>query len=381
MYKRFVCLLLCGAMVFGFAGCAGRPTPETTEAVTQPETTAAVTEAVTEAPTEASTEAPTEPAGPLVLDETSLTFTHKGETAELYHGDIDPRLIFWTSGDPNVVWTHQGTVVAVGPGETSVWAEYDGVAVECRIISNVDPDEPLPRIDPAIANAPMKKPPEAGEYPDGITEEMVMEYLDDVIFMGDSTTYSLYSWELQNKQLGDALFLVRGGVSIHSLIDGRRKYFHEAVEKLAEDAVRDAVEKDGKKRLYVMLGLNDVPQFGVERTMELWETFLSHIQAKAPELEIYLQSVTMVRTDSQYENFTNEDFDNYNALMKQYAEDHEHIHYVELAEYFKDYTNGLSPQYSYDKMHASPEGVDVWVRIVKKYIAEEIYNEMQGERK
>lgn len=229
-------------------------------------------------------------------------------------------------------------------------------------------------IDPA---APVKAPPEAGDYPEGITEEMVLDYLSTAIFMGDSTTYSMYQWELRNKQLGDALFLVRGGVSINSLLTGYRKYFHSGAEKLASDAVRDAVADQGKERLFIMLGLNDVPQYGVDHSMELLDDFLNQILDKSPQLEIYLESVTMVRTADQYPGLTNEELDEYNSRLKQYAEENESVHYVELAEYFKDHTNGLSVAYSYDKIHANDDGVAVWVRILKKYIAEELYAEAQ----
>lgn len=366
--KRTICLVLCFCLSLGLFGCRAQPeigTPSTeateTAAVTEPTQPASVAAA---APTDAPTEAETEPAQQLQLDTEEVTFAHKGEEAEIYSGPIDRELIDWTSDDISVALAYQGTVIAVGSGETTVHGEYGGQKVSCRVISNADPEEPKPLLTPAIWHAPQRKPPEL--------DVDVSEYCKDVIIMGDSTSYALYLWNIQNKGLGEPLFLVRGGVSIFSLIDGLRKYLHGGEEKLAEDAIRDAVQEEGRSKLYIMLGANDVPQFGIEETIRLMDTFLNQILAKSPELEIYLQSITPVRTREQYDPwFTNETFDLYNESLKNYAQE-KGYHYVEIATYFEDNENGLVQDYSIDKLHANDEGCRVWVQALKKYITEEM---------
>lgn len=365
MTKRIICLMLCITMVLTtLAGCRAQ-TAETVPQTTAVETTAAATEAPTEPSTEVPTEAPTEttvptqPAEPLALDAEEVIFAHTGEEAAIYSGNIDPDLIDWTSDDVSVALFYQGRVIAVGAGETTVHAEYMGQKLSCHVISNAPAEEARPILTPDIWQAPQRKAPRV--------EEDLSEFFNDAIFMGDSTTYSLYLWNLKSQELGKPLFLVRGGVSIFSLIEGLRKYLHDGEEKMAVDAVADAVRNEGRTRLFIMLGANDLAMFGVEGTVEKMDTFLTSILEKSPDLEIYLESITPVRTPGlSSPDPDNALFDEYNAALEAYAQE-KGYHYVPIAPYFKDNLNALVTEYSYDRMHADDEGCWVWSQVLKQY--------------
>lgn len=370
MTKWLAGLMVCFSLMFLLTGCSEAPA-DSEPAAEVPTTGAAVTESPaptqetavpTQAPTEEGT-APTQAAAlweDLVLDAETVTLARKGDKAALYSGEIPLERTFWYSEDPAVALAWQGTVAAVGPGETVVHAQYGDQDVTCTVVCTADPNQTMPKIEQEFFSTPVLRPP--------VVDADVSAYFDDVIIMGDSTTYSLYQWELRNQQMGNALFLVRGGVSINSLITGHRKYFHEGREKLAEDAIRDS----GRGKLYVMLGANDVPQFGIEKTMGLWDQFLGQILAKSPDLEIYLQSITPLRLNDQYwPGFNNEDFDAYNAALERYCQENGY-HYIAVAPYFKDRDNSLAYTYSYDKMHANDMGSYVWVQILKQNIVEEL---------
>lgn len=365
MKKGLAPLVLCLALGSFCAGCGAQGVPENTGAVlmeTIPATeestpvTAAETTAVPE--TVPSTQA-------LQTDVQSIVFSHKGEQAVISAGEAPPEEVDWFSDDIDVAIVYQGTVYAIGPGETAIHMEYCGKKAQVQVICTADEAEPAPYLDPAIRRAPQRKPPQV--------EADVDSFFDDVVFMGDSTSYSLYKWEMLNDTLGDAEFLTRGSVSIHSLVSGARKYFHQGVEKRPEDAIRDI----GRKKLFIMLGVNDVPRIGKEETLSLLDQLLTNILEKSPDLEIYLQSLTPIRLRDQGEPyFTNEEFDQYNAALEAYALEHGH-HYVSVAPYFKTNENAMVQEYSYDKVHANEAGNAVWAQVIRQYAAVEMNGEKE----
>lgn len=361
MKKGLACLVLCFALGLLGAGCGEQPVPVETEAPTR-STVPEITEEPETVPetTEAAQTVP-EATQPLSVGVESLGFDHKGQQAVLSVGDEEAE---WYSDDVTVALVHEGTVIAMGPGETTVHAVCGGREATIQIRCTADPAEPKPILAPAILRSPQRRPPE-------VTED-VSGYFDDVVFMGDSTSYSLYKWEIQNDVLGDAEFLARGSVSIFSLLNGSKKYFHEGVEKSPEDAIRDT----GRGKLYVMLGVNDVPRIGTEETMKLWEELLDRILEKSPDLEVYIQSLTPIRVKEQGEPyFTNEEFDRYNRALEAFALENG-FHYVPIAHYFKDNENGLVLEYSYDKVHANEAGNAVWAQAIREYVAQEMKREV-----
>lgn len=72
----------------------------------------------------------------LKLNREDITFSSKGEAWPLYKGEIPLTDIVWSVGNENVATVRNGTVRAVGPGTTTVYAEYQGQKVSCIIRCN-----------------------------------------------------------------------------------------------------------------------------------------------------------------------------------------------------------------------------------------------------
>lgn len=92
-------------------------------------------------PTEETT-APTEPTidpKDFVLNREDFTLSKKGETWQLYTGDIDKDLITWTTDNANVATIEGGKVTAVGGGVTKVHGEYGGVKRSCTVRCDMAP--------------------------------------------------------------------------------------------------------------------------------------------------------------------------------------------------------------------------------------------------
>jgi len=80
-------------------------------------------------------EIPTEPTEPveIILNRSDFTLFSKGETWDLYDGDLDPTEITWTSDNTKVVTVENGVVTAVGPGRAYVYAKLGDAEAKCVV--------------------------------------------------------------------------------------------------------------------------------------------------------------------------------------------------------------------------------------------------------
>ena len=124
-----------GAVVAAGAG-------ETTITITCGEVKKTVTvtcdiQTTTEPPTEATTEPVTEPTTkPVIefeLNRDDFTLAYVGDSWQVYSGIIPKSEINWRSDNESVVTVHEGKVVAVGPGHTVIYGEYEGVERSCIV--------------------------------------------------------------------------------------------------------------------------------------------------------------------------------------------------------------------------------------------------------
>lgn len=115
---------------------------------------------------------PTDPTDPVVtvelkLNRTDFTLSSKGSSWNVYSGELDPADITWSSGNEEVVTVENGKVVAVGPGRTRIYAEYEGQKVSCWVSCSFpaekpteptepDPADPTESTDPSEPTEPTK---------------------------------------------------------------------------------------------------------------------------------------------------------------------------------------------------------------------------------
>lgn len=71
--------------------------------------------------------------GTIRLNRKDITFSYKGESWDVYSGDIAKNLITYSSDDENVATFADGKVVAVGGGMTTIYASYGDQKVSCVI--------------------------------------------------------------------------------------------------------------------------------------------------------------------------------------------------------------------------------------------------------
>lgn len=206
---------------------------------------------------------------------------------------------------------------------------------------------------------PSMAPPEASEE--------YSRFFDDAAFIGDSISYSLMVYNTRHGGLGSPIFLVRGSLGVHNTQNGVMEVYFQGKNMTPWEALAAS----GVRKVFIMLGMNDIGYYGIDDTMVHWETFLAHIRESCPDIEVYIQSLTPVWFRVQEKLLNNDNVDLYNEKLKAFAEENG-CHFVNIAPYFKDFTGGLaSPYCADDFVHMTEAGNEVWTRVLLAYAAEQ----------
>lgn len=123
-------------------------------------------------------------------------------------------------------------------------------------------------------------------------------FFDDAVFVGDSVSLKLnyYVTGKRNKGencLGKARFLTSGSLGWGNLLwdVSNSKAVHPSYNG-KKQPVEDSIAQMGAKKIYIMLGVNDINVYGIDGTVGNAKTVISKILAKSPDVKIYVQSVT-----------------------------------------------------------------------------------------
>lgn len=192
-------------------------------------------------------------------------------------------------------------------------------------------------------------------------------FFSDAAFIGDSISYSLFVYQNKTGELGNPLFLVRGSLGLQNTLNNVLKVFYQGKEMMLWEALAES----GMKKVFIMLGTNDIGYYGIDETMERWVTFVGNIRELCPDIQIYIQSLTPMWTESEQKLLNNKNIDLYNQRLEAFADEND-CRFVNIAPYFKDSTNGMAAKYSADRyVHMSEEGISAWVTLLKAYAAEQ----------
>lgn len=228
-------------------------------------------------------------------------------------------------------------------------------------------NETLPAEEQTIST----QPPSEGEITTEAPEnkpatnpsEAAKDYFSDAAFIGDSVSMALRNRCLSTGKLPGATFFVRGSYGSGHAVNDTMLLTHQGIEMKPEDAIRAA----GVKKVFIMLGMNDLNIYGLEGTIENWENMTKRILDKNPGVQIIVQSMTPIVTGSEAGKLNNPTIDEYNGMLIDFALKH-NFAYIDTASNMKDATNGLNTSYCSDNyVHLSDAGVDVWVEKLEQF--------------
>lgn len=201
-------------------------------------------------------------------------------------------------------------------------------------------------------------------------------YFDDAAFIGDSVTMRLQIHALANKSaLGNANFFTIGNFSAY-----------DALKPVATDSIHpsyqgkkmtaeDCVAACGAKKVYIMLGMNDISDFrgGTDVAIDRYTTLIKRILEKNPGVIIYVQSMTPTLAVStvHVKGITNERIKEYNSKIVKMCQENE-WNFVNVATVMYESTgNVLKTEYCSDPdgmaLHLNDSAAKVWVQYLKTH--------------
>ena len=361
MMKQILCALLaglllcgCGAAPAALRGSPAAPTEAPPRAVGQedPSPTPAAAPAGTAAPAETPA-----PDGALFLTVSSLTFSLVGESEDVYCGTLPAEAVTWTSDDETVVSAEGGVLTAVGVGETTVRAVCGAQRAQCAVGCLAADEAALAALPEEVRRAPKRLP--------FLTDFDPVPYFADAVFVGDSISWVLFQHEMHNGLLGHPTSLAAGGTGINGYLN-RTKTVHF---RGAEMALEDAVAACGKRKVFIMLGQNDLGWRSVEDTLASYGELIAAIRGKAPEAEIHIQSCIPEWCATGAPNERNEKIFALDALLPDFCAENG-LHYMELGRYVEDHTGRMATCYTMDHgIHMNENGSLVWIQVLTAYAA------------
>jgi len=293
--------------------------------------------------------------GTLFLRASSVAMTLVGDTEELYIGTVPMEAVTWESDDESVAVFSDGVLTATGVGNTTVRAVCQDQVVECAVSCLAENREALAQIDEAILRSPKRLPPVVD------MEEPCTDFAEAAI-IGDSITYFMFQWETKYDYLGEVTFLARGGVSLNGFVG----YFKNIYYRGHEMHLEDAIAQSGVKKIYVMLGQNDLTSKARVKIMDNWVILLDRIREKCPDVEIYLQSCIPELSEDDELNEKNQRIFDYNDTLHEFGRENG-CKFIDLEYYITDHQGKLPYEYSQGNYHMNETGCYTWMQILRFY--------------
>lgn len=215
------------------------------------------------------------------------------------------------------------------------------------------------------------------EEAEGDVEENAAEidaYFDDSVFVGDSIMLGFrnYAMKRQDTFLSRMNFLAAGSFSANNALwDVDDKSVHPVYQG-KQRQVWESISLMGSKKVFIMLGMNDLNITGLEGSCEKYEELIGKIKEKNPDAEIIIMSMTYVLKGKETGKLQNDVIREFNGMLKE-AAGKNGWGFVDVAGALADENGDLAEEYCSDGFaHQNPEAYDVWVSVLRKYADENL---------
>jgi hypothetical protein len=146
------------------------------------------------------------------------------------------------------------------------------------------------------------------------TETVGASFFDDAVFVGDSVSLKLSYYASSSGRLGNAKFLVQGSYSARNAVSNKLQMSYQGKKM----DLASAVAATGAKKLFIMLGMNDIAIVGVDKTIQNWRTMLGSIFEKCPDIGEFCYDLY---TDQRiYRDLDGNDYEFSDSLYRKFYE-------------------------------------------------------------
>lgn len=243
---------------------------------------------------------------------------------------------------------------------------------------------PSPAAEPSVTPEPVETPtatepatsePTGSAQPaSGSVTPVAWSWFDDAVFVGDSISLKLTGYVSKMRQsqsdfLGKAQFLTAGSLgSGNALWEVSDKSVHPLYQG-TKMRLEDSIAACGAKKLYILLGMNDVGLYGIDGSVANMETLLKLILEKTPDLQIFVQSATPIHKGNELKALNNANLVTYNQGLQEMCQ-RNGWHYVDVASVLKDAEGYLPDAYCSDAsgmgMHFTDQACQVWIDYLRQ---------------
>jgi len=192
-------------------------------------------------------------------------------------------------------------------------------------------------------------------------------YFDDVVFVGDSVTLKLKLYVLNKRKtepnfMGKSQYLSAGSLGYsNSLWKVSDKSVHPTYngEKML---LEDSVKACGAKKIYIMLGINDIALYGISDTLSNAKTLLEKIKENSPGIQVFVQSVTPIF--KTYGGLSNEKVMEFDNKLAELCKENNYK-FLDLFSVLKNENNALPKEYCSDPedkgIHFTDIACEKWI--------------------
>lgn len=186
------------------------------------------------------------------------------------------------------------------------------------------------------------------------------DYFSDAVFIGDSRTMGLYEYGALEEI---TTFYASKGLTVYKMFDS--PIVEENGQKLT---VEEALQQNHFKKIYLMIGINEMGTGTVETFTEAYKEAAAHLLELQPDAILYVQGIMKVTTERSQKGdyITNEGITARNEALAGLA-DNKRIFYLDVNDLICDETGGMEPSYTFDGVHLKAQYIDIWKDFLKSH--------------
>lgn len=194
-------------------------------------------------------------------------------------------------------------------------------------------------------------------------------YFDDAAFVGDSVSLKLNYYNASTNELGNAKFFTSGSLgAANALWEVSGESVHPSYQG-TKSLVEDCVSLSGAKKVFIMLGMNDIGLYSKEESIENYKELVGNILEKSPDAVIFIQSMTPITAGSN-SSLSNDSIREYNGMLLDMCEEMG-WYYLDVASVLYNSDGSLEEAYCSDAesmgMHFTNEGCLKWIDYLKTH--------------